>query len=197
MNPATPLPPNPLPPFAYSGKRGLSRKALSYFRIVFHTHINLSAIADQKANIMISVNSILISVLISFLTYRNVADSTPMILLPVVIFLVTGLVSLIFAILSARPKVTALNRVGMDLPTAARNLAFFGNFVSLPEAEYEQALDYMFQDNTLLYGNLSRDLYHLGQVLDKKYRYLKVSYDVFMLGFAATVVCFLLTLVLG
>ncbi len=182
------------PLFQYDGKRGLSRKAQAYFRIVFHNHINLSAIADQKANIMISVNSILISVLISFLTYRNVADTQPMILLPVVIFMVTGLASLIFAVLSARPKVTMLNKNGQDLGSAGRNIVFFGNFVPLGEENFEVAMDQLFRDSGLMYGNLTRDLYHLGQVLDKKYRYLTASYNIFMLGFAATVICFLVAL---
>ena len=53
---------------------------------------------------MISVNAILISVVISILSYRNIPDTNPMVLLPVVIFLVTGLTSLIFAVLSIRPK---------------------------------------------------------------------------------------------
>jgi hypothetical protein len=194
MNPNTPPKASESVLFQYDGKRGLSRKAQAYFRIVFHNHINLSAIADQKANIMISVNSILISVLISFLTYRNVADTQPMILLPVVIFMVTGLASLIFAVLSARPKVTMLNKTGQDLDSAGRNIVFFGNFVPLGEENFEIAMDQLLRDSSLMYGNLSRDLYHLGQVLDKKYRYLTASYNIFMLGFAATVICFLVAL---
>ncbi|RMF21352.1 MAG: phosphohydrolase, partial [Bacteroidetes bacterium] len=46
----------------------------------------------------------------------------------------------------------------------------------------------------LLYGNMARDLYHLGKVLDKKYRYLTISYNLFMVGFIATVLSFLVLL---
>ena len=142
---------------------------------------------------MISVNAILISVLITFLSYRNIAETNPSVLLPVVIFLVTGLASLIFASLSARPKVTQLNDA--DLPTPpARNIFFFGNFVQLPLEQYESAVDEVLHDEALLYGNMSRDLYHLGLVLDLKYRRLTTSYNIFMVGFAATVVTFLITL---
>ena len=103
----------------------------TFFRANFRNHINLSAIADQKANIMISVNAIMISVLISILSYRNITETNPMIIVPVVIFLMTGLTSLICAVLSARPKVTRINKSNMPLEEVQKNIVFFGNFVHL------------------------------------------------------------------
>ncbi len=163
----------------------------TFFRTNYRNHINLSAIADNKANIMISVNTILVSVLITILSYRNITETTPMILLPVVLFLVTGLVSLIFAVLSARPKITSLNKKPLPPSEARRNIVFFGNFVNLDLDTYEKAMDDLFSDSELLYGNMTRDLYYLGKVLDKKYRYLTISYNVFMVGFITTVLTFL------
>jgi hypothetical protein len=170
------------------------RAVQTFFRANYRNHINLSAIADHKANIMISVNSILISVLISILSYRNMADTNPPVVLPVVIFLVTGLTSLIFAVLSARPKVTSFNQNVTSREEKRKNIVFFGNFVHLNLGEYEEAMDALFRDGELMYGNLTRDLYFLGKVLDKKYRYLTVSYNIFMIGFVATVVTFLILL---
>lgn len=173
------------------------RGAQTYFRVVYRNHINLSAIADNKANIMISVNSILISVLITFLSYRNIAETQPMILLPVVIFLVTGLASLVSAVLSARPKVTKLNNDVVTGGQPVRGLAFFGNFAHLPLDRFTSEMDDMFRDGERLYETLTQDLYYLGQVLDKKYRYLTVSYNIFMVGLVVTVVLFLFTLFVG
>jgi hypothetical protein len=97
-------------------------------------------------------------------------------------------------VLSARPKVTRLNPQQADPQTVKQNLVFFGNFVQLDLEDYETAMDELFQDGELLYGNMVRDLYFLGKVLDKKYRYLSISYTVFMVGFIATVVSFLVML---
>ncbi|MCB0587655.1 MAG: hypothetical protein KDD06_20350, partial [Phaeodactylibacter sp.] len=143
------------------------RGVQTFFRTNYRNHINLSAIADNKANIMISVNAILVSVLITFLSYRNIGENTPQILLPVVLFLVTGMASLIFAVLSARPKVTMLNQEGTPPEEVRRNVVFFGNFVNLQLDQFEEAMEEVFNDNELLYGNMIRDLYHLGKVLDK------------------------------
>ncbi|MCB0705000.1 MAG: hypothetical protein KDC34_06810 [Saprospiraceae bacterium] len=166
----------------------------TFFRTNYRNHINLSSIADNKANIMISVNAILISVLISIISYKNITETNPMILMPVVIFLVTGLSSLIFAVLSARPKVTTLNAVDQSPEEARKNIVFFGNFVQMDVDAFEEALDAVFRDSELLYGNMTRDLYYLGKVLDKKYRYLTLSYNIFMIGFVATVITFMIAL---
>lgn len=166
----------------------------TFFRTNYRTHINLSAIADNKAHIMISVNAILISVLISVISYRNMTETNPAVLMPVVIFLVTGLSSLIFAVLAARPKVTSGINDATPLDDAKRNLMFFGNFVNLKLDRYEQLMDEMFKDSELLYGNMTRDLYFLGKVLDRKYRLLSISYNIFMVGFVATVILFMFVL---
>jgi hypothetical protein len=166
----------------------------TFFRTSYRNHINLSAIADSKANIMISVNAILISVIISAISYKNITETTPMIMMPAVIFVVTGLASLTFAVLSARPKVTMLNKDVHDKEQIRKNLFFFGNFVTLRLDEYEEAMDAIFRDGELVYGNMVRDLYYLGKVLDKKYRYLTLSYNIFIAGFIATVVFFMVAL---
>lgn len=166
----------------------------TFFRTSYRNHINLSAIADSKANIMISVNAILISVIISAISYKNITETTPMIMMPAVIFIVTGLTSLTFAVLSARPKVTMLNKEVHDKERVKQNLFFFGNFVTLRLDEFEESMDAIFRDGELLYGNMVRDLYNLGVVLDKKYRYLTLSYNIFIVGFIATVVFFLIAL---
>ncbi|MEO0339591.1 MAG: Pycsar system effector family protein [Bacteroidota bacterium] len=172
-------------PFQYLENGIPLRGAQTFFRTNYRNHINLSAIADNKANIMISLNAILISVLITFLSYRNIGVNQPKILLPVSLFLVTGLGSLIFAVLASRPKITRQPN------GVKRNVIFFGNFVSLSLDDFELEIDQLLRDEQQLYGSMVRDLYFLGKVLDKKYRFLKVSYNIFMMGFIGTVLAFL------
>jgi predicted metal-dependent HD superfamily phosphohydrolase len=176
------------------GKGNLRSAIQTYFRTNMGNHIQLSAIADNKAHIMISVNSILISVAISMLTYKTLTNQNPMLMLPIVIFLVTSLTSLIFAVLSSRPRV---NNVAHVMPNGRVNPIFFGNFIHLTPEQYEETVDHMLRDGAVLYGNLSKDLYNLGKVLDQKYRMLIFSYNVFMLGFVATVVSFLVAYFIG
>ncbi|MCG8326850.1 MAG: DUF5706 domain-containing protein [Chitinophagales bacterium] len=172
------------------------RGVQTYFRTNYRNHINLSSIADNKANIMIGINAILISVLITFLSYRNIGENNPGVLFPIIIFMATGLASLIFAVLSVRPKITMLNNEDTPLSQVKQNITFFGNFVHLSPETYEEAMNEVFSNTNLLYGNMVRDLYYLGKVLEKKYRYLTISYNIFMVGFIATVISFLIALFL-
>ncbi len=177
-------------------KNGDERGAQTFFRANYRNHINLSAIADNKANIMISVNAILISILITILTWRNMTEVNPKIIFPAVIFLITGLASLIFAILSARPKITNVNKGLEDLEKIKQNIMFFGSFTSVALEKYEKAVEEVLNDEKLLYGNMSRDLYFLGKVLAKKYYYLTISYTIFMVGFITSVILFLIFLLI-
>lgn len=171
-----------------------ARTIQTFFRTNYRNHIHLSSIADNKARILISVNTILISVLITLLSYRNIAETHPMILLPVVIFLVTGLTSLAFAVLAVRPRVTNGESKNNGAVPSSDNMIFFGNFAQFGLDEYELAIDKMFRSNELLIGNMARDLYFLGKVLDKKYRFLSISYNIFLVGFLVTALSFLFTL---
>ncbi|MBK9336070.1 MAG: hypothetical protein IPM98_05595 [Lewinellaceae bacterium] len=174
-------------------RRPLRSSIQTYFRANYANHIRLSAIADNKAHIMISVNSILLSVAISLLTYQSLTNRNPLYILPIIMFLVTSLSSLIFAVLSSRPRVTTLLPVSGQPPSPV----FFGNFVHLTLDQFEAATDTMLRDGRLLFGNMARDLYYLGLVLDKKYRLLTYSYTVFMMGFVATVGAFVGAYFLG
>lgn len=169
----------------------------TFFRTNYRNHINLSSIADNKANIMISVNAVLITLIISILSYKNLTEIQPGIFFPAVIFLFFGLASLTMAVLASRPKVSAALDVENAKAGKSKKLVFFGNFTKLSEDEFEEALDNMFQDSNMLYSNLSHDLYNLGKVLEKKYKLLAASFNLFLIGFAITVLFFIIVLSTG
>lgn len=152
--------------------------AQTYFRTVFRNHINLSAMADQKAAIMISVNALLIGALVTFTSYRNWAETRPEVLVPVGLFTVCGLVSLIYAALSARPS-------GKEQPE--ENLAFFGSFSQLSRAEFAAKMEERLKDPNALYGTLVNDLHGLGKSLERKYQLLRMAYTIFLVGLVVSV----------
>ena len=180
-------------PFSNPPKGGARNASQTFYRTGFANHMHLSQIADNKAHLLISVNSILLSVLISGLTYKNLSQTHPMVLLPATVFILAGLTSLVFAMLSVRPKVTS---VITDMPEEEQKkaIAFFGNFTRLSYQHYERYMDEVVRSQQLLYANMTRDMYYLGKVLDKKYRFLTYSYDIFMIGFVSSVILFLATI---
>ncbi|QKZ14976.1 Pycsar system effector family protein [Spirosoma sp. KUDC1026] len=159
------------------------------FRTTSTNHLRLSEIADSKANIMISVNSIMISVVVSVLSHR--LEENPHLVLPTTLFLITSLMTIIFAILATRPNVTRGTFSKEDIQHQKANLLFFGNFYNMSLEEYEMGINAMMNDSEFLYGSMTRDIYYLGVVLGRKYKLLRITYNIFMFGFIVSVLAFL------
>jgi predicted metal-dependent HD superfamily phosphohydrolase len=166
----------------------LGRGVETMYRTTYRTHVNLSSIADNKANIMLSINAIIISIIVSNLV-PQFSDS-PHLIIPTAILLVSCLVALVYAILSTRPKITEGKFTREDIENKRSNLLFFGNFYNMPMNDFHWGMMEMIKDSDFLYSSMTRDLYYLGIVLAKKYRFLRICYSVFMYGLIISVTAF-------
>ncbi|GAB4024791.1 Pycsar system effector family protein [Spirosoma gilvum] len=160
------------------------------FRTTSTNHMRLSEIADSKANIMISVNSIMVSVVVSVLPRR--IEENPYLMVPTTLFLITSVLTIVFAILTTRPNVSHGTFSHSDIEQGKGNLLFFGNFYQMSLGEYEWGIQQLMNDSTYLYNSMARDIYYLGLVLAKKYKLLRVAYNIFMFGFIISILAFLI-----
>jgi hypothetical protein len=154
--------------------------------------LNLSAIADNKANIMLSINAIIMSIAISSLIPNF--NAHPELILPTFLLLAVCLGALIFAILSTRPKITKGEFTREDIAKKQTNLLFFGNFYNMKLEDFDWGMKEMIQDRDFLYSSMTRDIYFLGKVLAQKYRFLRICYSIFMFGLILVVIAFGLVL---
>lgn len=159
------------------------------FRVTSANHMELSAMADNKANIMISVNSIIISVVVTILIRK--LEEFPNYTIPAILLVATCLVAMVFAILATRPKVSHGVITKEDIEHKRGNLLYFGNFYQMTLEDYSAGMEKMLSDSEYLYGSMTRDIYYLGIVLGNKYKLLRHSYNVFMFGFILSVIAFL------
>lgn len=164
------------------------RGVQTFYRTALRNHIKLSDIADTKANILLSVNAIIISVVLANLISK--LDTNPYLTWPTVIFLFFCVVSMVLSIIATRPNVTSGEFTKEDVKNQEVNLSFFGNFHKMELKEYEWAIMEMVKDKDYIYKALTKDLYFLGKVLERKYRLLRITYTVFMLGIIISLVSF-------
>jgi Family of unknown function (DUF5706) len=150
--------------------------------------MELSALADNKAGIMISVNSIIISVMLSVLVGR--LEEYPHLLIPTLILLLVNITTIIFGILATRPKIVGDQFTQEDIDNKKINLLFFGHFNKLSLETYQNGIWQMLADKDYLYSSLTKDIYYLGVVLGRKYKYLRWSYTIFMWGLIVSVIAF-------
>lgn len=158
------------------------------FRTTSTNHIRLSSMADSKAHIMITVNSIIISVLLSLLLRR--LEDFPNFILPAVLFLTTSVVTIVFSVLATRPNITTGRFTDEDIRNKKANLLFFGNFHQMSYKDYEEGMETIMKNGEYLYSNMIHDIYNLGVVLGHKYRLLRIAYNTFMFGIIASVIAF-------
>ncbi len=160
------------------------------FRVALRNHITLSDIADTKANILLSVNAIIISLVLSNLVSKLDNPSNYYLVWPTAVFALFTVASIVLSVLATRPNVTQGKFTKEDVANKKVNLLFFGNFHQMKLDEFEWAMSEMMQDRDYLYSSLTKDLYFLGLVLNRKYGLLRITYSVFMVGIIVSVICF-------
>ncbi|MFN8289019.1 MAG: DUF5706 domain-containing protein [Chitinophagaceae bacterium] len=169
---------------AKEAERGIN----TVFRIMAQNQNNLSGMADSKANILISVNSIILSIVIS--TMFSQLEKTPNLLIPVIILVSVCVAAIVFAILATRPNVNHGKFTSDDIKNKRTNLLFFGNFFRMSLHDYDWAMQEMLADKDYLYSSVVKDNYFLGVVLAKKYRFLRIAYNIFMWGLIVSIIAF-------
>jgi hypothetical protein len=168
--------PPPLPGVSHAN-------AIHLLRTMQQHHVTLSAMADQKASIIIGVNSVVFALVV------KEAATNPALL---VLAASSGLAA-VLCMLAVLPKLG-----GGKGPAAPPNLLFFGSFTQLSEADWIDWLERTNADDHAIQVAMARDVYQLGQVLaQKKYKYLGWGYRVIIGGLIATFVVFLLQTALG
>jgi predicted metal-dependent HD superfamily phosphohydrolase len=166
------------------GERGVE----TMFRNVIRTHVEFSGMADNKANIMISVNTLVLTAIIAILARK--LDANPHLIIPTALITLVSLTTLVIATIVTRPKITSGTFTKEDIEKKKANLLFFGNFYNMDLKNFEWGMRELINDKDYLYGSMIKDFYYLGQVLGHKYKYLRICYNIFMYGLIISVIAF-------
>ena len=158
------------------------------FRLSSSNNIRISVMADNKAHIMISVNSIIISVVLG-LIIKNL-DEHRNLIVPTMILLAVNVGAIIYSVMATRPKVAAGVFTKEQVDDKSVNLLFFGSFYKMNFKEYDEGIKAMMADKDFLYGSLTKDIFWQGKVLGRKYKLLRTSYTIFLYGIIAAVVAY-------
>jgi len=165
-------------PNAPPKKPGTARGIETMFRSAYRVQMDLTGLADNKANMMISINGIIISIIIASVAPK--LDANPWLLIPTTVFLLGNLVSIVYAIMAARPRVSTVPITLEDLQTSKGNILFFGDFANLPPDDFVEGMRDLLEERDVLYETMIRNIYGLGSVLRKKFALLQIAYTAFM-----------------
>ncbi len=176
--------------------RKAERGRETLFRVAYQHQSKLIQIADYKANMNISLNTMIISAIIAIIGYGFVSgklvDLNTYMMVPVIGIIVACLVSLVFAIQAARPKLIRAKKIGD--PDHKSSLLFFGVIAGHSQADYIARMKELISSDQDMYEHMTIDLHNQGMILKRKYDLLLVSYQVLMYGFIFSVLLFLILL---
>jgi hypothetical protein len=170
------------------------RAVQTMFKNTSSNHQRLSVMADNKAFIMITVNSIIISVAIGLFIGKFV--DRPHLIWPTILLLLVNIAAIIYSVLATRPNIPKGTFTREDVDQKKVNLLFFGSYYKMELAEFEYGIRQMMDDNEFLYGSFIKDIYWQGKILGRKFKLLRIAYDIFMYGIAASVIGYVLATIL-
>jgi hypothetical protein len=159
------------------------RGAETLFRLVSKNQYTLNTMIDRKSNILISINALILSIILG--TVLTQLDKDPHLIFPAIIMLGTNLISIAYAVFATRPELTHGNK-------GNNNLLFYGNFNTMKEEEYTEELTNLMYKGDELYKTIARDTFHLGKTINRKFKLLRTSFHVFLVGIILAVIGFII-----
>ncbi|MXO91209.1 hypothetical protein GRI41_10270 [Altererythrobacter aquaemixtae] len=156
-----------------------SAHAVHMMRTAQINTLTLSQMADQKASILMGATFLVFSLSVS----RSLAGTIPPSLMILAAF---SFLSSLCAVMAVLPSVKK-----PDLGKTTPNKLFFGHFAGMEEEQWAQSVLDDLQSDETVFRAMMHDIYQNGQVLAKrKYRFLAVAYQIFIVGLIATVISF-------
>jgi hypothetical protein len=153
--------------------------------VQFH-HVQLSAMADVKANMLLTMSSVVLTLCLPQLVKNSH-------LWPLYILIGACLLTISLAAYAVMPKLPPADLPPPDLKDPSFNLLFFGDFTRLSQTQFEGAMHDLMGDPNNAYGAQVREIYLLGTFLArKKYRFLRFAYLSFIIGLFAAFAAFVI-----
>lgn len=167
------------------------------FRVTYRTQINLIRIADTKANMILGINAMIISVLIGIISSSLLFSESKVIenvelVIPVVTVMITAIFSSVFAIRAVQPRLIKVKKGKLPTEQEKGSLLFFENIHGLSLDKYLDIMKHILESKTDVYENMIIDIFNQATVLHRKYAKLRTSYIIFLIGFIGSILLFLI-----
>ncbi len=171
-------------------KLGSSRGIETLFRNIYRVHVEVSAMADNKANFLISVNSI---ILILAAAHAKEIVTDELLLIPAAIIIGSCIGSMVYAVLVARPRVTCAQKEDEKDEQCLKNpnFLFFGGFTKMPKDDYVEGMTNLVLNGEKIYPSMMADIYDMGKVLQRKFQRLQTAYGFLLYGLPGGIFLFL------
>lgn len=160
-----------------------SRGVQTLFRTLSRNHYDLLKMVDNKARIMLTVNSIISSLLLGAL-FLGPTENRFTLSLGLRILVISSLLSMTFAILSILPH----RYTGREFRASPyKGTLYADNFAHQSLEEFKGELGRIMESGRNIYDELVMDLYFLGRTIAKKQKLLLISSVILLVGILSSI----------
>ena len=153
-----------------------SKAVQTMFRTVLRNHYNLIRMVDNKASIILTINSIIITLLMGVM-YMAPSETRAVIQFGSKLLLNFGMGSMVFALLAMLP-----HRYMKNKENNYRGTLYAGSFSKLSFTEYKTEMDRIMSSGNNTYNEMIQDLYALGKSISIKQKMIWVAVILFLIG---------------
>ncbi len=168
-------------------KSGIGKQTINIIRTTQRNNIDLTAIADNKANVLLSVNTIIIAALIPIIIANVDIIFEKLLIIPLVVLAITSFITIYLAAAVLKPSNFDRMRLSKN-PDKESSPFFFGNFYQMEAEEYFVFIKSSLNDPKDLKAHLAQDLYYIGKRLGEKMAYVRQAYNIFTIGILLTLI---------
>ena len=174
-------------------EKSAARSTETLFRNAVRSNLDLTSIADNKANIMISVNGFILTVIVTAGGF--VMQSNPALIYPFTLILLTAILSIGCAVMAVKPKMHLSDEDTIeDLKSDKSSIIYFKHYMNMDPDDYVSEMKRVLNDAETIHSHIARHIYGLGYGLSVKFRWLRFSYTIFTIGLASSALVFVLAM---
>jgi hypothetical protein len=168
-------------------KSKLDKDVLNIIRTSMRNNMDLTHIADNKANVLLSLNALMITFLVPYIltNFEFVLENG--LGIPLLLLLATSLITIYISVLVLIPRGITHSKTRYKAPIKGSPF-FFGSFQNLTKDEYMEYIDESIVDKAHIGNFVKEDLYYVGMVLARKMKLIRLAFRIFLVGFLVAII---------
>jgi len=174
---------------------GSARGIETMLRSLYLTQLHLTNIVDNKASMMITINGLILSILLASGGTLVQNSDNHLYLAPIIILLISGLTSMVYAVLSARPtheRCCNVKKVPEDFIGGRANVLYFMDNSDLSSNDYVSVMSKIIRNGDQVYEAMFAHVHIMSLSLRHKFLLLRTAYSVFIIGLGLCTVAFVI-----
>ena len=165
----------------FKKKNKLNKETVNVIRTTQRNNVELTHIADNKANVLLSLNAVMLTFLIP-----NVVSHTEFILenhlfVPLIILACTCFATIFISTLVLKPSSFSRPRY-FNGEYRNHSPFFFGNIYKMSPEDFFNKMDGALADWESIRLSLAQDMYYAGKRLAYKMNWIRRAFNIFLIG---------------